>query len=123
MCEHNMKTKLILFLTILFSSVSSPGFAGAEEERIYLIQILNQLHAMKPLIVKAANEQPKTNRIKFHYTKYRDANGHTHNGLIEDINEIEKGIKEKLHQSPSAPRHIQPIKGDYIERTKAWSKS
>lgn len=72
-------------------------------------------------IMQAAKEQPKTNRVQFHYTAFRDVTGH-HNGLLEDINAIEKGIREKLHDTPNAPHLIKPIKGDYIEHTNSRTK-
>lgn len=115
MRKKMMKIKNILLLLIIWVFTCNGAFAGEENERIYLIQILNQLHAIKPLIVAAAKEQPKTNRIKFHYTRYRDMNG-IHNGLLDDINAIEMGIKEKLHQLPHSPHFVESIKGDYIER-------
>ena len=118
MREKNMKLKAILLISTIFLSKSMPLFASEEMERIYLTQILNQLHAIKPLINQAAKEQPKVNRVQFHYTQYRDADGKLNHGLIEDVNEIEKGIREKLHDTPSAPHLIKLIKGDYIEHTK-----
>ena len=60
--------------------------------------MINQLDALKPLIIAANKEQEPNARIKFHYTFYRDFNGITHNGLLEDIHEIKKGIQEKLNQ-------------------------
>lgn len=106
--------KMIIVFLMLFGSST---FASETNERMYLTQILNQLAAMKPLIVSAAREQPKSNRIQFHYTAYKDANGKVHNGLLEDINEIEKGIHEKLHRTPKEPRVVAAIKGDYIDRS------
>jgi RAQPRD family integrative conjugative element protein len=108
------KPIISIFVTIGLALFSLNVFAVESEERIYLTQIINQLHAIKPLIVSASKEQPKTNRIQFHYTSYRDLNGKKHNGLLDDINEIENGIKEKLEKIPSAPHTFQPIKGDYI---------
>ncbi|MEO8402578.1 MAG: RAQPRD family integrative conjugative element protein [Gammaproteobacteria bacterium] len=118
-----MKKKAIL-LSLLITLLSLSANATEEQERIYLTQMLNQLNALKPLIVSAAREQPRDNRTQFHYTHFRDANGKTQNGLLEDINEIEKGILEKLDHTPSAPHSIQPIKGDFIDHNKesktAW---
>jgi RAQPRD family integrative conjugative element protein len=108
------KLLINLFVTIGLALLSLNVFAGEAEERIYLTQIINQLHAIKPLIVAANKEQPKTNRIQFHYTSYRDLNEKQHNGLLDDINEIENGIKEKLEKIPSAPHTFRQIKGDYI---------
>jgi len=109
-----MKNKRYL-LCVAISIMSMNLFASTEQEKIYLTQILNQLNAMKPLIVAAAYEQPKTNRIQFHYTSYKDATGKSHNGLLNDVNEIENGIQEKLNHIPEEPHILLPLKGDYIE--------
>lgn len=118
-----MRIKIALWVAIFISGISTTVLANEEQERIYLTQMLNQLQAIKPLVVAAAKEQPKENRIQFHYTRYRDVNGKIHNGLIEDINEIENGIKEKISQ-PSAPHTFNPIRGDYVDHhdrsSKAW---
>jgi RAQPRD family integrative conjugative element protein len=116
------KAIINIFVTIGLAFISLNAIAGEAEERIYLTQIINQLHAIKPLIVAASKEQPKKNRIQFHYTSYRDLNGKQHNGLLDDINEIENGIKEKLEKIPSAPHTFQPIKGDYINHVQKNSR-
>jgi RAQPRD family integrative conjugative element protein len=75
---------------------------------------MNQLDSMKPLLIAAAKEQEKNSRLQFHYIAYRDYNGNLHNGLLEDINEIKKGIQDKLKETASEPRIFQAIKGDYL---------
>src|SRR5579863_10089687 len=98
-----MKSKLIIFLGIFLSMVSLHAFASEEKEKIFLTQIVNQINTMQPLIVAASREQPKNLRIKFHYSAYRDAEGNFHHGLLDDINEIKKGIIDKLNQIPIEP--------------------
>jgi RAQPRD family integrative conjugative element protein len=107
--------KVTLLLLTLISLFSTCAIASETEEKMYLVQMINQLNAMKPLIIAADKEQPKNVRIKFHYTAYHDSNGHAHNGLLEDINAIQKGIQEKMNQTGTEPRHFQIIKGDYME--------
>ena len=81
-------------------------------EKSYLIQMINQLEAMKPLVLAAKHEQLTNLRLQFHYTSYYDSHG-KHNGLFEDINAIEQGIKDKLSQTSIEPHRFAPIKGDY----------
>lgn len=109
----------IIILSLLFSCLLSVRtFASESLEKIYLVQMINQLEALKPLIMAAKKQQPNNLRIKFHYTSYRDASNKLHNGLLEDINEIEKGIKAKLNQTSNEPRRFLPIKGDYVNSEK-----
>lgn len=113
-----MKIKMFLLVLFFVSIISLDAQAGEREERIYLIQILNQLHAIKPLVIAASLQQSKTNRIQFHYVAYKDANKKQHNGLLDDLNQIETGIQNKLNHVPSEPSLLSPIKGDYIEHAR-----
>ncbi len=106
--------KVIVIIAMLMSLFSLQAMANETREKIYLTQIINQLEAIKPLVVSANQEQERGARIKFRYTSYRDANGVSHNGLLEDINAIEKGIQKKLNHAISEPRHFQAINGDYL---------
>jgi len=109
-----MKTKMMLVIAMLMAVISTQVLANEEQERIYLIQMINQLDALKPLLLAAANEEPKNIRSQFHYIAFRDADGKLHNGLLEDINEIKLGIKARLGQTIIGPHNFQAIKGDYI---------
>jgi len=109
--------RLIVYL-LIFSIVCGSTltvFANESKENIYLIQMLNQLNDLKPLIHSAKSEQDIHARIKFHYTTYRDADDKIHNGLLEDINAIQQGIEAKLNKSLREPRYFEPIKGDYMD--------
>ena len=109
-----MKIKIYAAMTILTSMLSMQAAANDLKERIYLTQIINQLNAIKPLIIAANKEQEKNLRIRFHYTTYRDSNEKLHNGLLEDINDIQNGIQAKLNLTSGEIRHFQPVKDDYI---------
>lgn len=113
-----MTLKNYLLIGVLISLFSTCVIANNEQERIYLTQIVNQLEALRPLILAADKEQEKTNRIKFHYFAYFDSNEKKHNGLLEDILAIEQGIQEKINKPISEPRNFQKIKGDYSETKK-----
>lgn len=115
MREVNVKVRLIICSAVLCLTMSLNLFASSTTERIYLMKILNQLNAIKPLVLSAAKEQPQENRVKFHYTSYYDAKGRQHNGLLEDINAIEQGINEKLNSVLSTQHVFQPIVGDYVD--------
>lgn len=111
-----MRSRLIIYLLILsvIGGATSNVFATESKENMYLIQMLNQLNALKPLLYSAKKEQDSHARVKFHYTDYRDADGHVHNGLLEDIHAIQQGIQAKLNKPLSTPRYFESIKGDYI---------
>ncbi len=105
---------LIVVGTTLFSTQAMASEDSAEKEKMYLVQMINQLDALRPLIIAAQNEQPKNNRIQFHYTDYRDSSGKLHNGLLEDVTAIKQGLEEKLNQTSTEPHQFRAIKGDYI---------
>ena len=108
--------KKILLIIMLLSIFSKNSLASDAQEKIYLTQILNQLNAMKPLILAAQKAQPENTRIPFHYTQYRDNQGQKHQGLLEDIQAIKAGIQQKLHDFNAEPRIFAPIKGDYLSQ-------
>ena len=72
--------------------------ASPEQERVYLLQLIHQIDAMKPTLLAAQQEQSKTARVQFHYTSYQDAQGQQHNGVWEDLQEIRAGIEEKIEK-------------------------
>lgn len=110
-----MKKIISAGLFVGLALIATTGFANENQERIYLVQILNQLNSIQPFIVAAAKEQPKNARIQFHYTRYSDQEGHLHNGLLEDIQAIQAGIKQKLNLPTIEPRIVTPITGDYLD--------
>lgn len=89
-------------------------YADTEQENMYLTQILNALNAVQPLVLAAEKQQPLNTRVSFHYTKYQDSQGHWHNGLLEDIQTIRRGIQEQLSSVSVEPRSITPLNGDYL---------
>lgn len=113
------RLKKILPLVLFF--VFGSSLASQEQERIYLVQLMNQLDAMTPMVLAAAREQPKNLRVQFHYTAWRDNKGQLHNGLLEDINDIKAGIRQKLNDPSSESRAINPVLGDYLDKNKSAS--
>jgi RAQPRD family integrative conjugative element protein len=111
-----MKIKIIIAIAVALLLTVNSVFSSEEKENMYLIQILNQLDTLKPLVIAASKEQPENLREKFHYIAFKDQNGKSHNGLIEDINELIKGIQEKVRREGEEPHVFQAIKGDYINR-------
>ena len=111
-----VKIKKIGFASLLLIglTLTTTCLASEAQERVYLIQMLNQLNAIQPLMIAAEKEQPKNQRIQFHYTQFRDSQGQLHNGLLEDIQAIKAGIEEKLNQVSIEPRTTAPIEGDYM---------
>jgi RAQPRD family integrative conjugative element protein len=109
-----MKVKSIFFIGLCLCCIAISAFANEENEKMYLIQMLNQLDALKPLVIAASEEQVKNTRVKFHYTSFMNSSGKPQNGLLDDINEIEKGIHARINQTDVAPHKFDAINGDYI---------
>lgn len=109
-----MHKKLIPIAIVLSILISGTVYAKENEES-YLRQILNQLDAMQLTVLAAKKEQIPNTRLQFHYTRYQNAKGEWHSGLLEDIKAIKSGIEERLKASPIEPKGLVPIKGDYIQ--------
>ena len=110
-----MKIKITMLVAIVAGMCSLQAVASDTKEKIYLTQMINQLNALKPLVIAANKEQENDLRVRFHYISYRDSNGSLHNGLLEDITEIQNGIQAKLNRTINEPHHFQTIKGDYLD--------
>lgn len=109
--------KLKAFIFFMLCMVVGNSLASTEQERIYLVQLINQIDAMTPLVLAAEKEQPNNTRVQFHYAAWHDDKGHTHNGLLEDIKAIKQGILEKLNNAGDEPRAVNSIKEDYLDKT------
>ena len=60
-------------MTVLLTGIFQSAMASPEQERVYLLQLIHQIDAMKPTLLAAQQEQSKTARVQFHYTSYQDA--------------------------------------------------
>jgi RAQPRD family integrative conjugative element protein len=99
----------------LLALLSIPvAMASPEQERVYVLQLLHQIDALELTLSAAQKEQSPDARIQFHYTAYRDSNGELHNGVLEDLQLIRRGVEEHLSESPEEPRLMLPIQGDYM---------
>jgi RAQPRD family integrative conjugative element protein len=114
MCEVLMKVKSLLIMALYLCSINTSALANEEKEKMYLIQMINQLDALKPLVIAASNEQQENSRQKFNYTAFVNSSGKSQNGLLEDINELKKGIQARLNKTETEPHRFEAIKGDYI---------
>jgi len=118
MYEDNTVKRWLSLLLLGFLTISQGQAAvaySAEQERIYLVQLINQLNAMLPIIRMAEKSQPKNQRVNFRYYAWKDAGGNKHNGLLEDVQAIKTGIEEKLNAITIEPRAIAPMGGDYVD--------
>ena len=97
------------FYLLLGLSCFHMATANPEAEKVYLIQIVNQLDAMQPLIMAASDAQLPDQRITFHYQQYHDNQGHLHNGLLEDVQAVKAGILEHLHSPAIEPRLVRRL--------------
>ncbi len=115
-----MKNKLFknkgCLMTVLLIGIFQSAMASPEQERVYLLQLIHQIDAMKPTLLAAQQEQSKTARVQFHYTSYQDAQNQKHNGVYEDLQAIRAGIEEKIKNNASEPRTPEMISGDYRDK-------
>ena len=103
-------------MTVLLMGIFQSAIASPEQERVYLLQLIHQIDAMKPTLLAAQQEQSKTARVQFHYRSYHDAQGQQHNGIWEDLQAIRAGIEEKIKNNVSEPRIPEVISGDYMDK-------
>lgn len=122
LCRFSRSTgfSLVLLLSLVLATFTgvahaAPVHSSEEQERIYLVQLVNQLNAMLPLVMAAQKMQPPHQRVSFHYTAWHDDKGQRRNGLLEDVQAIKAGIEQKLNSIAIEPRSVQPVRGDYLD--------
>lgn len=95
--------------------LQSTAYADNAQMNATLVQLINQINAMMPLIDAAEKQQDKTAPMQFHYDTFIDANGIQHNGLRQDLLTIRQSLINEINQPPLAPRTIIPLQLDYVE--------
>lgn len=113
----NLIFPFVVIFLLSFGFIAN-AHATEDQEKVYLLQLINQLDEMQPIILAAQQAQPVNQRVEFHYTAYVDAKGKKRNGLLEDVNAIKAGIEEHLNATSIEPRTFSPIQGDYIDPPK-----
>lgn len=107
--------KKIISMLCIASAIAFPFcYATESEMKETLVQIIEQLESIKPLINKAEKEQPKDARIKVQFSQYKDSEGRVHSGLKEDVDTIQKSLEAIVNQQGLEDRHIDAIKSDFI---------
>lgn len=76
--------------------------ADADGERAALARIIQELHAIDPLIAEAASQANSDARVRFQY-----------DWLRQDFDRIRLGIQEHIDAPRSEPRSFPPLRGDY----------
>ena len=106
----------VMILSILgLSFVTTSIYADSEQMNETLVRIIHQLQAIKPLIAKAEEEQPQNPRVNVHFDRFQDADGKWHNGLRQDVDDIEQSLKQIVNQAGIEPRRYSSMKDDFIE--------
>ncbi len=100
----------LAFLVLMGSSV----FADDDQMKITLVKIVHQLEAIKPLIHQAEQEQSQNPRMKIHFEEWISSEGERHNGLRQDIENIQQALIEAINAKEADPRIVPPIKGDFV---------
>ncbi|MFN7098252.1 MAG: RAQPRD family integrative conjugative element protein [Gammaproteobacteria bacterium] len=107
--------KTVLIAIAAFSWVTfSPVFADNEQMNTTLVQLINQIDAMMPLIDQAENEQDKQASEQFHFDTFTSADGKAHNGLRQDLLEVKRALIAQINQPALSPRTVAPLQGDYV---------
>lgn len=108
-----MKNYLKPLLLMGLLCVSLVARADEIEMKEDLVQIVELMESIKPLLEKAERDQPKDARIKIQFESYTDSEGKTHSGLITDLEAIQQSLKEIVNQQGLEERDITPVKGDF----------
>lgn len=109
-------TKRLKLIALALSSllIVTTSFANDEQMRETIVQIINQIQAIKPLINKAEHEQSSNPRIKIHFDKFSDEKGQIHNGLRQDLNDVQNALIQSINRETVEPRRFKPLEDDFV---------
>ena len=79
-----------------------------------LVQVVQQLQQLKPLLAEAAQQEPESMKASVHLTAFVGPDGQVQNGVMEDLNALQSGIEQIINQQQIDPRMYTPISGDYL---------
>ncbi len=108
------KLLLILVTAILPLGFIVPAHANDAQMRETLVRIINQLQQIKPLIAQGKRQQSVNPRIKVHFDRFKGPDGQWHNGLQQDINNIQQSLIQIVNQESVEPRTFQSVDDDFI---------
>ena len=96
-----MRVTQLLFLGLIGTALPIQ-FVNADGERQVLARIAHEIEAIQPLIRKAASQANPDTRIRFQY-----------DWLHQDLDQIQRGIREHIDAPRAEPRTFPPLRGDY----------
>jgi len=106
-----MKKTILIIMSLISLSIS----ANESEMNKVLVQIINQINAIMPLIDEAKRVQPQNMRVKFNLEKFKNGRGEELNGVREDLLAIKKGVIEYINKPDLSPKTIKSLEFDFIE--------
>lgn len=111
-----MKKLILVLIMMWLGVVISPltAYANNEQMNATVVQLINQINAMMPLIDTAEKQQDKTTAVQFHFDTFTDVNGKEHNGLRQDLLAIRASLIAQINEPPIEPRLVLPLQQDYV---------
>ena len=106
--------KRLMCLVLLITSFTTHASDSNLNET--LVRIINQINAIKPLLDEAQSEIAPNARIRLQIDGFKDAEGHYHAGLRDDLLAIRNGLIEYINQPVMAPRKVKPLALDFVRK-------
>lgn len=103
-----------LLKTACLCLMSVGAYADQSQMNQTLVQVVQQLQQLKPLIAEAQAEEPADLQSSIHLTAFTNPNGQTQSGVMEDLNALQAGIKQIINLQQIDPKAYAPISGDYV---------
>lgn len=111
-----MKSRLMKSLVIVMAtSLSQIVLAATPDMNTDLVQLVDQLDAMLPLIAQAEKKQDHNAPVQFHFETWIDSQGTRHNGLKQDVIAMRAAIANQINAEAIAPRALPPLEQDYVQ--------
>ncbi len=106
--------KRLICLALLITSFTTNASDSNLNET--LVRIINQINAIKPLLDEAQSEISANARVQLHIDGFKDAQGHFHAGLRDDLLTIRNDLIDYINQPAIAPRKVKPLALDFVRK-------
>lgn len=109
-----MKKITIVFLWVCLS-LSSPYLMASEAElNRTLVRVINQINAILPLLDEAQAEIEPNARIRLHVDAFEGADGKTHAGVRDDLQQVRNALIAYINKPVLEPRTVKPLAFDFV---------
>lgn len=103
-----------LVIAIGLSLMCLMAHASDAELNTTLVRVINQLHAILPLLDEAEDEIEPNARIRLHIDSFEGSDGARHPGVRDDLKSMRNALIDYINKPAIEPKTVKPLAFDFI---------